>query len=129
LTAGSDENSIAGLYSSGVFFDSLQMVRQFAAFDAQTGNLRWEIPTEGPVKMSAVEKDGLLYFGDTSGYFYVVDAASGAVKSKVKFPDIFTVSPPVIVGNTLFVACSKTVYAISLDALRAGHESEPLTPL
>lgn len=64
--------------------------------------------------MSAVEKNGRLYFGDTGGTFYVVDAGSGRVLSRRMFPPFFSVSSPVIFGNTLYVANAETVRAIPL---------------
>ncbi|HTX59079.1 MAG TPA: PQQ-binding-like beta-propeller repeat protein, partial [Verrucomicrobiae bacterium] len=123
--AGSLELSIAGLYSEGVFYDSLLYSNRFAAFDAASGRVLWRTPTTGRVKMSAVLKDGLVYFGDTAGYFYVVRATDGAILAKTKFPEIFTTSPPVIVGDRLFVANSSTLYALRLEDLRRGVISAP----
>jgi len=114
--AGSRETSIAGLYANGTFYESLPFTRRFVAFDGRTGHVLWSFPTHAPVKMSAVERDGKLYLGDTSGWFYVLDARSGKQLQAKPFPQIFTASPPVIVGSTLFVAEDRTVLAIPLAA-------------
>jgi outer membrane protein assembly factor BamB len=111
---GSRETSIAGLYANGTFYESLPFTRRFVAFDGRTGQVLWSFPTHAPVKMSAVERDGKLYVGDTAGWFYVLDARTGKPLQAQTFPQIFTASPPVIVGNTLFVAEDRTVLAIPL---------------
>ena len=118
--AGSGELATAGLYRNGVFYCSLQFSESFAAFDALSGRLIWRAPTKGFVKMGAVEKDGLLYFGDNAGYFYVVLANTGNEIATTRFPQVFGASPPVIVGSTLFVANGESIYALPLDDLRTG---------
>jgi|GEM_PF-751505 len=119
-STGTNELATAGLYDGGLFFDSLQFVDQFAAFDASTGRVVWRIHTQGPVKMSAVEKDGYLYFGDVRGYLYVVHARDGKMLALTKFPEFFAAAPPVIVGGTLFVVNNATVYALRLADLQRG---------
>ncbi|HYZ14756.1 MAG TPA: PQQ-binding-like beta-propeller repeat protein [Candidatus Acidoferrum sp.] len=111
---GSKETSIAGLYAHGRFYESLPFTRRFVAFEGRSGHIAWSFSTQAPVKMSAVERDGKLYFGDTAGWFYVVDAGSGKQLQAAHFPQIFTASPPVIVGATLFVADDKTVLALPI---------------
>ena len=119
--AGSYEFAIAGVYSSGTFYDSLNFSKNFAAFDGRTGRVLWKIPTEGAVKMSAVVKDGKVYVGDNAGYFYVIDARTGMVRAKLHFPEIFTTSPPVIVGKTIFIADTDTVYALPIADIDRGY--------
>ncbi len=116
-TTGTDEDAITGMYHDGVYYVSLPFARRFAALDARTGHALWSAPTLNPVKMSAVLYGGNLFFGDTGGHFYVVNARDGHLVSDIKFPSIFTCSPPVIVGTALFVANSKRIYAIPVDAL------------
>lgn len=111
---GSRETSIAGLYARGRFYESLPFTRRLVAFDGRNGNIAWSFPTHASVKMSALERDGKLYFGDTAGWFYVVDAQSGKQLQAKRFPQIFTASPPVIVGATLFIANDRTVLAVPI---------------
>jgi outer membrane protein assembly factor BamB len=117
---GTHMNAVAGFYSDGHFYDSVPILNTFVALDAKTGRLVWSIPTAATVKMSAVEKDGLIYFGDARGTLYVVRASDGTVEQKVKFPHGFSISPPLIVGNTLFVANTNSIYAVRLSDLQRG---------
>lgn len=112
--AGTRETSIAGLYARGRFYESLPFTRQFVAFEGRTGHIAWSFPTRAAVKMSAVERDGKIYVGDTAGWFYVLDAQNGKQLQAIRFPQIFTASPPVIVGTTLFVAEDRTVLALPI---------------
>lgn len=111
---GSNEMSIAGLAAEGLFYDCAQLTDEFVALDQRTGAVRWKLRTASPVKMSAVEKNGRLYFGDTAGYFYVIDARSGRLYLRRKYPKIFTTSSPIIMGNTLYVANDDRVLAMPL---------------
>jgi outer membrane protein assembly factor BamB len=112
----SHEQAIAGLAVGGILYQSIPASSEFAAFDA-AGHTRWKIHTEEPVKMSAVLYNGKLYFGDTGHTLYVVDAATGQVVGGRTYPSYFTVSPPVIVGATLYITNDDTVLAIPLSAL------------
>jgi outer membrane protein assembly factor BamB len=113
---GSHEQAIAGLAVGGVLYQSIPATNEFAAFDP-AGHLKWKIHTEEPVKMSAVLLNGKLYFGDTGKTLYVVDAKSGRLVGGRQFPSYFTVSPPVIVGATLYIANDDTVWAIPVADL------------
>ena len=117
---GSHQDSVAGLASDGRFYESLPVNREFVAFDAQTGRIIWSIKTPEPVKMSAIEKSGLLYFSDAGHSLYVVRASDGSVLHRVTFPGTFGISPPLIVGQTLFVSNGNSVYAVPLVDLRRG---------
>jgi outer membrane protein assembly factor BamB len=121
----SNEEGVAGVYHLGVLYQSLPSTDQFVALSAKTGRLLWTLRTEGPVKMSAVVDGGKVYFGDGTGVFYTVSAATGKVLAKAKFPLPFTPSSPLIVGQTLFVATGAlkgsaggTLYAMPLDHLQ-----------
>jgi outer membrane protein assembly factor BamB len=118
--AGSNEQAIAGLYADGAFYESIPATDEFIAFDARTGHIRWRAHTGGEVKMSAVEVNRRLYFGDTSGNFYVVGARSGRIISRKHFDHIFTVSPPLIAGNTMYVANDNVVRAMPLSSFGGG---------
>lgn len=113
-STGSDEEGVAGLAADGALYQSIPATNHFIAFDAATGGIRWSIKTGAEVKMSAVERNGKLYFGDTGNTWYVVDARSGRILSRRTFPSYFTVSSPLIDGNTLYVANNTAVYAFPL---------------
>ena len=112
----SHEQAIAGLAVNGMLYQSIPATSDFVAFDA-AGHSRWKLRTDAPVKMSAVLSNGKLYFGDTGNTLYVVDAASGQIIGGRTYSSYFTVSPPVIVGATLYVANDDTILAIPLSAL------------
>lgn len=116
--AGSDEEGVAGMAADGAFYQAIPATNEFVAFDAASGRVRWRIRTDAAVKMSAVEREGVLYFGDTGHTFYAVDAKSGAIKERRTYPALFSVSSPVIAGNTLYVANNDTVRAIPLPLTR-----------
>ena len=108
---GSNERAIAGCYDNGSYYQAFPTVDRFAAFDARDGHVRWLIRTAAPVKMSAIAVSGRIYFGDTAGLFYSVDAATGKVIRIRMFDAPFTVSPPVAVGDTVFAVNGTKVVA------------------
>ena len=66
--------------------------------------------------MSAVLAGGKLYFGDT-GIRFTLSTPTGRIVGGRTYPSSFTVSPPVIVGGTLYIANNDTVLATPLSAL------------
>jgi outer membrane protein assembly factor BamB len=116
-TVATNEEAIAGLYSDQRFYQALPFENQFDAFVAHTGQLLWSLHTKAPVKMSAIESHGTLYFGDVGGTLYAVDAATGHVLAEHSFPNPFSCSPPVIVGRTLFIANGGEIHALPLDKI------------
>jgi outer membrane protein assembly factor BamB len=120
---GSNERAIAGTYAGGTYYQAVPMTDEFIAFDAAQGRVRWVFHSTGPIKMSCVVKDGRVYVGDTAGLMYVLDASSGRQLAARAFRSPFSVSPPVIVGQSLIVANSSLVYAIPLDELGGSRRS------
>jgi outer membrane protein assembly factor BamB len=111
---GSDEGSVAGMYHDGVYYQAFPLEDSFIAFDARTGKIRWQMPTSGPVKMSAVLSKGTLYFGDTTGVMYAVEASSGKLIRAVLFKEPFTTSAPIVVGRTLYAVNGTQVLALPI---------------
>ena len=70
--------------------------------------------TSAPVKMSAVLNNGTVYFGDTAGVLYSVDAATGALKKVRQYREAFTSSPPIISGHTMLFVNGTSVYALPI---------------
>jgi outer membrane protein assembly factor BamB len=99
-----------------MLYQSIPATSDFVAFDSG-GHTRWKLHTEQPVKMSAVLYNGKLYFGDTGHTLYVVDAGSGRIVGGREYPSYFTVSPPVIVGATLYIVNDDTVLAVPVADL------------
>jgi outer membrane protein assembly factor BamB len=110
----SDESAIAGTYYAGTYYQPAPLTGQLLAFDAQLGKLRWSFDTAGPIKMSPVIKAGRLYVGDTTGVLYELDSTTGALLKATPYKKPFTTSPPVIVGETMFIVNGESVYAMQL---------------
>ena len=122
-SVGSDEEGVAGLAADGAFYESIPARNELIAFDGRSGRVRWRTHTKAAVKMSAVEKRGRLYFGDTGHTFYVADARSGRVLSRTAYPSYFTVSSPVMFGDTLYVANDDVVRAVPLGTNSSASPS------
>lgn len=122
-STGSDEEGVAGLAMDGAFYEGVPATDEFVAFDARSGTVRWKIHTDAAVKMSAVERDGRLYFGDTGHTLYEVDAKNGRIFARRSYPSFFSVSSPVIVGDTLYVANDDVVRAIPLGTNTSANPS------
>jgi outer membrane protein assembly factor BamB len=110
----SNERAVAGTYADGRYFQSIPTSNELLAFEARSGRVRWRLRTAGPVKMSPIVKDGVLYVGDTAGLLYRIDAARGTILRTKMFDEPFTTSPPVIVGRTLLIVNGSSVYATPL---------------
>ncbi len=113
----SSERQIAGTTDGGTLYQSIGNLQEVVAMDERTGKLRWRAHTSANVKMSPVVKDDRVYFGDTAGIFYAVDRRSGRVARTISFLQPFSVSSPVIDGETLFVADGSMVIAMPLSSL------------
>lgn len=50
----------------------------FYAFDVNNGTMIWQVNENAAIKGAPAIKDGLVFFGDTKGYLYVLDADTGA---------------------------------------------------
>jgi len=111
----SNERQIAGTIVDGVLYQPIGNASRVIAFDARTGRVRWNLPTWANVKMSPVVAGGHVYFGDVSGVLYKVDQRTGRVMHTSSFMQPFSTSPPIIVGNTLFIANGSLVVAMPLD--------------
>jgi outer membrane protein assembly factor BamB len=114
-TVGSDEAAIAGTYDRGTYYQPAPLSNEIMAFDASSGKVRWAFHTSGPVKMSPLIKHNHLYVGDTAGVFYDIDRTSGRLLRATPFKKPFATSPPIIVGDTMFLVNDTTVYAIQMN--------------
>ena len=93
------------------------------ALAAADGRVRWSLRVHGIVKSGLVEKDGVVYFCDRTGYVWAVDARSGTPIGWKNLHTRFNVGSPVIDGETLIVG-SRTgaLIAIPLDEIRSSHD-------
>lgn len=108
---GSAERQIAGTAHDGVLFQPIGNGHRVVAFQERTGKELWTFHTSANVKMSPVVKGETVYFGDTGGVFYRVDRKTGKLQHATSYLQAFSTSPPVIVGDTVFVADGQMVVA------------------
>ena len=113
----SAERQIAGTATGGVLYQSIGNLQRVVAFDERTGNVLWTARTSGNVKMSPVVRGLRVYFGDTAGILYSVDRHTGRTLHTASFLQPFSVSSPVIDGDTLLIANGSIVVAMPLDGL------------
>jgi outer membrane protein assembly factor BamB len=111
----SQERQIAGVSYRGVLYQPIGNANRVVALDERTGKRLWFFQTAGNVKMSPVVKDDTVYFGDTAGIFYRVDRKTGRLLHTTSYLQPFSTSPPVIAGDTIFVANGQMVVAAPLD--------------
>jgi outer membrane protein assembly factor BamB len=114
---GSNERGITGTYDGGVLYQSVAAGNSMVAFRASDGRILWRMHATGPIKMSPVIAGGKVYFGDTAGTFYALDAKTGAILGAKPYDKPYTASPPLIVGSTLFVANNDTIRALPLNGI------------
>ena len=106
----------------GMLYVGSAMRRTVFAIDTRTGKIRWRLRANGKVKGGKVAVDGVVYFGDTSGTLWAVEAASGKVLGRKRMPDSFNVGSPIIVCRTLIIGSKKGyVYALPLDSFVTKH--------
>ncbi len=124
-----NSTAIPMLYDKVLYLGSAMVPKMFA-LDAVTGKELWTLTVEGPVKGGVVASDGTIYFGDLAGYFWAVDARSGAVKGKTKMIDGFNVGSPIIVGSSLIVGTATGyVLAMPLRDLSGSSAQSPSAPI
>jgi outer membrane protein assembly factor BamB len=112
---GSSERAIAGAYWNGLYFQAIPSHDEIVAFDARNGHIRWRFRSIAPVKMSPIIAGGKLYIGDTAGILYSLLANTGSLYTTRHFAQPFTTSPPVLMGDSLFIANDTTVYALRIN--------------
>jgi outer membrane protein assembly factor BamB len=113
-TLGPDGLLYVGFF--GTKGDRLDKGSKLVAVDAANGAPRWNTPTKGWVFASPLLHEGVLYFGDTEGYFYAVSAVDGAVRWQIQ-PDTSSnrsiSSAPVVIDDTVYFASKAgTLYAV-----------------
>ena len=111
---GSNERAIAGTFDGRTYYQSFPSMDELVAFDARSGHIKWTFHSVGPIKMSSVVSGGRVYAGDITGILYAINASTGVLFTSRLFPEPFTTSPAIIVGNALIVADDSHVYAIPI---------------
>lgn len=110
----SSERQIAATVHNGVLYQPIGNAHRVIAFQARTGKVLWTFHTSANVKMSPVVKGDSVIFGDTAGILYRLDRRTGKLQRATSFLQPFSTSPPVIVGETLFIADGSMLLAMPL---------------
>ncbi len=63
--------------AAGLVFYGSSSGNYVCALDAMTGQVRWRVVVDGPVRLAPVYDQGRLYFGSDDGYLYCVNATDG----------------------------------------------------
>lgn len=113
----SSERQIAGVAYGGILYQPIGNANRVVALDEHTGAVRWIVRTSANVKMSPVVKGDAVYFGDTAGVLYHIERMSGRVIRTTSYLQPFSTSPPVIAGDTLFIANGHAVLALPIDEI------------
>ena len=82
------------------------------ALDAQTGNLRGQFSTGGPVTSSPLVADNMLYFGSNDGNVYAVDLVNNNIRWKFLTKDWVNSSPRLADGVLYIGSNDRHVYAL-----------------
>lgn len=105
--------------SGGVVYIGSAVSPWVSAIDARAGRVLWRTQTYGAVKGAIAVRQGVLYFGDVSGYLWALDARTGHKLGVMSMPTSFNVGSPIIIGKTLVIGSfTGSVYAVPLSIIR-----------
>lgn len=101
------------IYEGKVFVGS-PITKTFYAYDLKTGEKIWEFENE-IMKAAPVAQDGVVYFANTKGYVYALDAKTGDFIDKKKLNGKLSPSGPIIINDTMFIGSQDSnVYSFPL---------------
>jgi outer membrane protein assembly factor BamB len=85
---------------------------EMVSLDAETGKIQWRTPTQDWIWSGPALDDNVLYFGDLTGYFYALDAATGN-KIWSKEPTSTIVGTPLVIDDSIIYTTEEdAVYAV-----------------
>jgi len=98
------------------FADTTSRVAGLYAFDPETGQELWHVPADDLILPAPAYANGIVYFGDSSGRVYAVDAETRSLKPGWSFEAEEAIwASPVIDDQRVFVA-SMDHHVYALDA-------------
>jgi outer membrane protein assembly factor BamB len=65
------------ILADGMVFWGSSVSGKVNALDLQTGNLKWDFYTEGPIRFAPIYWNNRVYVGSDDGYLYCLEAGSG----------------------------------------------------
>jgi outer membrane protein assembly factor BamB len=107
--------------------------------DSQTGKLRWQFVTEGPVRLAPGIVGDQIYFGSDDGFVYCLNSKDGSliwkhrpgktdirVSGNGRIVSLWAIRTGVVVVDNIAYACAgvfpaETVYLVAMDA-KTGKE-------
>jgi outer membrane protein assembly factor BamB len=123
----------------GAFDDQYYYIGSFdsamVAMNASDATPAWITPVESWIWGAPLLVDGVLYFGDLEGNFYMLNAADGQPALDSIQPDGAILASPILVdGKIVFVTENGTVYIldagsnspVSLEKLEAKIYTDPV---
>jgi len=66
--------------AGGLIFVGSSTTDSVTAFNAVTGDVRWQVHADGPVRFAPLVADGQVYFGADDGFIYCVTADTGKLQ-------------------------------------------------
>lgn len=122
----SNNRSGAPMIYEGNIYVGSPITKAFYAYDLKTGEKLWEFEDE-VMKAPPVAQDGIVYFSNTKGFVYALDAETGEQLGEKKLNGVLAPAGPIIVNDTLFVGSQDSnVYAVPLTDFEQeqGDESD-----
>jgi len=110
----SNNKSGAPMIYEGNIYVGSPITKTFYAYDLKSGEKLWEFENE-VMKAPPVAQDGTVYFSNTKGFVYALDAETGEVVAEKELNGTLAPAGPIIVNDTLFVGSQDSnVYAVPL---------------
>lgn len=82
---------------------------------ATFNKIKWKCQTGGPVRSSPVVVKDVVYVGSNDGFFYAVDAKTGAMKWKCKTGGTNSGSAALVTGTVYFASEDGSTYAVRAE--------------
>lgn len=113
------------IYEGNIYVGS-PITKAFYAYNLKSGEKLWEFQNE-IMKAPPVAQDGVVYFSNTKGFVYALDAETGEELGKKELGGKLSPAGPIIVNDTLFIGSQDSnVYAVPLTdfEMEKGNDSE-----
>lgn len=111
------------LVDGGRLYVGSSIVPRMHALDLASGKVLWHTDVRGAVKGGAAAKDGVLYFGDYSGYLWALDERTGRIIGDKRYDTSFNVGSPIIAGKTLVIGSNTgTIIAVPLAQILKSRD-------
>jgi outer membrane protein assembly factor BamB len=113
-----DNTSGAPAIADGRVYVGSPYARALFAYDVDSGKKLWQFNTGTKIKGPPAITDGAVFFGDTEGNLYALNATNGKLMHKTKIGGALAPAGPVIINRNLYVGSHDgNVYSIPLDDL------------